>query len=733
MRTAKIGRKIDDVACPREPNAYFSLLCAFAAVLGPWIGFLSVVLLFFGPIDFSPEQLADLTGGGRFWVHLERDVPIYVLSVAICVLISLLIPWEQHSRAGTKLLRPWQSLSGLGLSVLPAFFWETLKGTKVHASNSWQIPICFGICAALISLPAMWLLFRAASPETEQFKHEINSEVDPQFVSSPKLSWRDIPACAFFALLILIPLPGQLAGLFFQIEELNHWNGFLMGVAAAFKHGAALYRDTIPIYGVAWPVLFGWAAGADPLNYSHAILTSMWVTVAYLSLLYYLFRQFSFGRFSAFAFALLAAVVTTFPAIEPETKSVIWRWSGGVIMRAPGDILFFILLVKYCVAPRRMVAALLGFSAGLSLLFALDVGFFLCVTLAMVWLYLCLAHEGRQRIAHAALSFLILILTSLTGLLIASRGTLFSKESLASMLEYIRRTASGFGLIPFADLQPQWVGVFNLEVLLLLAVLTLAFRRRPKFWRTQGALFLAAGLYPLQRMIYFMGRTHWANLISLFIPVFIAGTLLLLFGRETAKACNKRNQTDDSRLWSYEGLCGFVSICISMLILVTSRDVPNYPAIWNQTALRALSAGSISLRPEIGDVLGLPAPYGEYAGYFKNTAKRISELSRFGLKVRVLDACSTTMYVLANVPPYGKDTNELDRADVSKAATQELVKQISTNGPEVVVLNRAQFPWPRALSLESWKTCRDAMFGSYRKKEEYGPFEIWYRNGVEKP
>lgn len=729
MRTTKIDRAIDDTEYPRNSDAYFSVLCSFAAVLGPWIGFLSVCLLFFGPIDFSPEQLTDLTGGGRFWVHLERDVTIYVLSIAICVLVSFLTPWEKSLNAGQKLVRPWHSFFGLGFIFAPAAFWDALKAAKSHATNLWVIPICFGVCTMLISFSAIWLLYRASSLETEQPKNQSDS----RFIATPKLSWIDILVCAFFTVLILIPLPGHLAGLFFQIEELNHWNGFLMGAAEAFKHGAALYRDTIPIYGVAWPILFGWAAGADPLNYSHAILTSMWVTTVYLSLLYYLFRQFSFGRMPAFAFALLAAVVTTFPGVEPETKSVIWRWSGGVIMRAPCDILFFILLVKYCVAPRWIVAALLGFSAGLSLLFTLDVGFFLCVTLAMVWLYLGLAPEGRQRIAHAALSFLILILTSLTGLLMASRGTLFSDESLASMLEYIRRTASGFGLIPFADLQPHWVGAFNLEILLLLAVLTLAFRRRPKFWRTEGALLLAASLYPLQRMIYFMGRTHWANLISLFIPVLIATTLLLLFGRKKSTDRGKQNQTANLGLLSYEDLWSFVCICISVLILLTSRDVPNYPALWNQTALRALSAGSISLRPEIGDVLGLPAPYGEYVGYFKTTAKRISELNRSKLKVRVLDACSTTMYVLANVPPYGKDTNELDRADVSKAATQVLVKQITTNGPEVIVLNRAQFPWPRALSLEAWKMCRDAMFGSYRKKEEFGPFEIWYRNGVEKP
>ena len=103
------------------------------------------------------------------------------------------------------------------------------------------------------------------------------------------------------------------------------------------------------------------------------------------------------------------------------------------------------------------------------------------------------------------------------------------------------------------------------------------------------------------------------------------------------------------------------------------------------------------------------------------------ELHLSGLRVRFLDACSTTLYVSADIPPFGRDVFEFDRADTSRKEIQKLVHGLALKEADVVVFNRVQFPWPRALSAEAWTACRDAMFEHYRRGEEHGPFEFWHR------
>ena len=706
-------------------------LMSFIAIFGPWVGLLALCLKFFGPIDFSPEQLADLTpDGGRFWVHLERDIPIYVGSMAACVLLILVTPWRNSSAEFNKPSDVFRSIAGIALALLPACVWSDLEAAKAHVYFTRAIPLLFAMCAAAVSLPTAWRLFVKSSSEP----CPTVDVSENAFTFRPKLGYPDAAVLVFLTFLILIPVPGRLAGSFFQIEELNHWNGSVMSAASAFKHGAALYKDFVPVYGVAWPVLFGLAAGSAPLNYSTAILASMWLGVGYLGLLYYLLRQFSLCRFFAFAITCLAAMITTFPGLEPETKSIIWRWGGGFVMRSsPCDLLFFISLLRYVVKPDRTNAVLMGLTVGLSLLFATDVGIFLGSAFLLGWAFLCMAPGGRQRISHAGLSVAVLVLTILSGLAIATRGTLFQTETILNMVNYINRTSSGFGLIPFSELQSQWVAVFVFEIVCILAVVSLSFHRNPRCWRADDAVPLAVGLYVLQRMVYFMGRTHWVNLVTLFIPFLLALTLLLraVFRSGLAGVDSKSNSSFFVR--SYEGLFGTFCLISSLIIFVISKDVPNYPAVWNPRALRMLSQDTLALRPELGDIQGLPVRYGEYAGYFQAVAKRISNLHQLKLRIHVLDACSTTMYVVANIPPYGSDSNEFDRADISVAETRGLIRRVTENGADVIVLNRVSFPWPRVMSGAAWAACRESIFQAYRKKEEYGPFEVWYRNGIDKP
>ena len=703
---------------------YFS---CFLAVIAPWVGVLLVCLKRLGPIPFTKEQETDLTGGGRFWVHLERDIPLYVTAVVALLLLLMLVPWHRCAHPSRPGWTRSLGAMGVGLLLTPIFCWEGLA-VPPTANAAWGLPALFGGLALGISGACIaMLIFRKTPPANKESGQNAAFEIQ-----LPKLGFKNVAFLGFLSFLVLIPHPGHLAGRIFQIEELNHWNGFVMSAALAFKHGGALYRDFTPIYGAGWPAIFGFLAPKAGLSYSYAILFSMVFAVFYLSALHYFFQFFFKGRLAPLAFALLACVISVFPAGEPETKSVVWRWNGGSIMRSPTDLPFLIFLARFCLQQARWDAVFLGIALGSGVLFALDVGIFLLATAIATWALLIIQSPTRERLMDCIYSFAAAFLTSAVGLYIATRGAILERETQRNLFEYMRRATGGEGMIPFAGLNSLWVLLFAAVMVLLLCLAAEFFKRCRGRLSVSDVFLITAALYPLQRIVYFMGRTHWSLLLSLSVPLLIGLVVLInstLLQRQPVLETNHANTKRLDRLETQLASGVFV---VALLFFYFSKDLPHYPAIWNVKARSELTEQKVGVGPADRNILGLPPQYAEYASDYTATALKMRELHKSGLRIRFLDACSTTLYVLADIPPFGRDVFEFDRADTSRKAIENLVAGLALKQADVVIFNRVQFPWPRALSAEAWTACRDAMFDNYRRGEELGPFEFWYRRGAKK-
>ena len=703
---------------------YFSCLLA---VIAPWVGVLLVCLKQLGPIPFTKEQETDLTGGGRFWVHLERDIPLYITAVVALLLLLMLVPWHRCAHPS----RPgWtRTLGGMGVGLLltPIFLWEGLA-VPPTANVAWGLPALFGCLALGVSGACIAMLIsRKTTPTNKELAQPAYFQIEP-----PKIGFKHAAFFGFLSFLVLIPHPGHLAGRIFQTEELNHWNGFVMSAALAFRHGGALYRDFTPIYGAGWPAIFGFLAPKAGLSYSYAILFSMVFAVFYLSALYYFFQFFFKGRLAPFAFALLACVISVFPGGEPETKSVVWRWNGGSILRSPTDLPFLIFLARFCLRQARWDAVFLGIALGSGVLFALDVGIFLLATATATWLLLLIQSRTRQRLMDCIYSFAAAFLTSAVGLYIATRGAILERETQNNLFEYMRRATGGEGMIPFADLNAFWVFLFAVVMVLLFCLAAEFFKRCRGRLSASDVFLMTAALYPLQRIVYFMGRTHWSLLLSLSVPLLIALAILINSTLLQHRPPLETDNANTKRLDRLEtGLASGVLV-VALLFFCFSKDRPHYPALWNVKARRELTEHTLAVGPAERNILGLPPQYAAYASDYTATALKMRELHKSGLRIRFLDACSTTLYVLADIPPFGRDVFEFDRADTSRRAVQNLAAEVALARADVVVFNRVPFPWPRALSAEAWTACRDAMFDNYRRGEEQGPFEFWYRRGAQK-
>jgi hypothetical protein len=318
-------------------------------------------------------------------------------------------------------------------------------------------------------------------------------------------------------------------------------------------------------------------------------------------------------------------------------------------------------------------------------------------------------------------------LTLFAGLFLATRGAILQPQTQRNLFDYLGRATGGEGMIPFANLETIWVFLFAVTVLLLFFLASEFFKRLRGGLTASDVFLAAASLYPLQRLVYFMGRTHWANLATLSVTILIGLVVLLnatLLRRTGPEEPGSGPATRTDRLENAWAAC--VGLC-ALVLFAGSKDVPNYPALWNGKARRELTEHSVTARAKDGDIIGLPPQYAGYTAAYAAVAQKMRELHQSGLRVRFMDACSTTLYVSADIPPFGKDVFEFDRADTSRREIQKLVSGLALAEADVVVFNRVQFPWPRALSMEAWQKCRDAMFDSYRRGEEHGPFEFWYR------
>ena len=702
---------------------------AFCGVVLPLVGILVETLRYFGVIFLNSEAALDLTQSGKFWVHPERDIPVYIFTTGIILIIILLFPWQKlKSIENTKISKLKFSIiifsfAGISLFAFPTLAWRTPKdATHLNYPYFW----IYGITSLINSAISAYLTLKNIDINVQGPQPQIKYKNTFNF---PNLIPIDILIFFLIGIFVFVPDTKLLAGRFFQIEEFYHWNAYAVSAALALLKGGVLYGNFIPQYGVGWPLLFAFIHPFYSLSYDHVLTVAMLVAIAYFYSVFFFFRTLGFCRILCFSATLLAVAVLILPAGEPETKSIIWRWGGGIPMRSPLDMVFFALLLCHISNPKKRSASLLGAICGLNLLFSIDAGFFLATTMVATWFFWILFTNDRRVVWSAIYSCATAFGVLVTGLLFATRGELFSQRVVKNIVEHVARPASE-GLLPFAGLEVLWVCAFCFITTLLFYSVAQALATSRE---SRGAIEVAAwslGVYGLQRMVYFMGRTTWSNLLVMVVPVTAS---IFIIATNLKYRNSKLTIKTDTQIGGLEQWISAAFLFSAALVIAVSRDTKNYPAFWNASARKELAASGVSFpRQSQFGVSGLPDPYFPYVQSMLVSAQRMRDLRSEGQSVCVLDPCATTLYLLAGVSPYGNMFDEFAAAGASKKEVFEFARQISEKGPDIVVLNKAKFPWPRVLASDTWQICRDELFSKYRRTEEYGWFEIWHRNRAEK-
>jgi len=636
----------------------------------------------------------------------------------------LLFPWnklkyiEQIESSKLRFSIIIFSLLGVSLLIFPIVIWKNPEDVTPPDYRYFWIYTIISFISSSLSTTLLFFNIHSKSLKNEP---EIIGET---VFDWPSLNLSDVFIIFLFSIFIFIPDTKSLSGRFFQIEEFYHWNAYAVSAALAYLKGGVLYGSFVPQYGVGWPMLLAFIHPFYSLSYDHALTIAMLVAIAYFYSMFFFFRTLGFGRILCFSATFLAAAALILPAAEPETKSIIWRWSGGIPMRSPLDMVFFSLLFSHVSNPQKRSALLLGVICGLNLLFSIDAGLFLITTMVATWFFWVLFTNDRRATWSALYSCATTFSVLIIGLLFATRGELFSQSVLRNIVHSVAKPA-GEALLPFAGLGALWVWVFCFIITLLFYSVTQALATSRE---SRGAINVVAwslGIYGLQRMVYFMGRTTWSNLLVMIVPITAS---VLIIATNLKHRSSKLIIKTDTPISGLEQWISAAFLFSAALVIAVSRDTKNYPAFWNATARNELAGGGVSFpRQSQFGVSGLPDPYFPYVQSMLVSAQRMRDLRSEGLSVCVLDPCATTLYLLAGVSPYGNMFDELAGAGASKKEVSDFARKISEKGPDIIILNKAKFPWPRALASDAWQICRDELFSKYRRTEEYGWLEIWRR------
>jgi hypothetical protein len=686
------------------PGATHVYSVSIWAALFPAIAILLAVLKVFGPLVLTEDQTRLLTQSGRFWVHPERDLPIYCIGCAFCIGVGALF-FGREFRPN----RPARLSLLLGCVVLLLEFvlWSVPSWLPRNALQM-AVGIAGGSCIAW-----SWSTSRRSFGPKDSVLNE-GFDTGKRF----PVGWADAAVVVGLFLFLVVKDAPQVAGRFFATEEMHHWDFFAMAPTLGFQGGSALGRDVYTQYGVGWPLLFAMLARLVPLSYALMITTASVWGAAYWSASYFLVRYFSCNRLFSLAVTVVGVTMSLFWGLDRGT--IIWCWPSSTPLRAPLDILLLLCAATYLHRRTLGWAITSGLMLGLSAIFETDTGIFLSVSFITFWAALLWVDPSLSRLRHFSLSSCAAILTSFAGFTIAGRA-LPDLRFLKGLIEGITAASGGLGSLPIADLGVHWVAAFAMMVLVYtgavgLSLGKLAHRRSGSF----DIWVLTSGTYGLLTLLVFVGRSHPYNLFHV-CGYFVVFSALLLASYLSAGHFF-RSVPDPARSQTLLSRAAVGMFLIAAVALGVSPGFAAYPGFWNPRGPRQTT---VSLRSQGKDLTNLPEAFRAYSQDFKEATEYLRRRSEEGQSVAVLDCAGTVFYLESGVRPWGRYCPPFQIKSTFKADVEDFQATLMRSKPELVVMSRNMDSWHRKLASESWRRTRETVVQSYSLKREFGLIEIW--------
>ncbi len=689
-------------------------------------------LVLLGPHRASDP--ATLTELGRRSCRPEWDIPIYAAGCAVSLALALLTTAifrrtaaRRAATLGPDDYRAWHTHAARVLIALAAIgatlFVILLLGRFPLPPNSTSPtgsgralrllnPSTLDVAALLALAPAMLagaaLELRSVRLHLPERKATANAPAP----TAARWSWLLDAACAAVLLaVVFIPRAwwGNVIIPAMSDECLHHWNFFAMDPALSWQRGLALGTDRYCQYGAGWPLVMAGLTWITPLAYTTMLgVGVIWGCVYFLGV-YWLLRRLTQRRTWALAGALAAILLQMFNGIQPAM--VQWFVPSSTCLRHPFDVFAALALLRFARTGRRTWALAGGALVGLQFLFSTDNGPYLVLSLGFVIVLYLLNARGpnlrpalRVVAATAGAAAGVAAAVFLTGLLIASRGTLFSRALWAGYFEaLVVYPKLGLGQVPLAGVEDGTLLLFDLFFATYLLALGWAVTRalRSELLAADAAL---AGLaaYGLLHALLFVGRSHPYNIYHVAVPfvlVLVAGAARLV-----AHAPRVRRSVLPA-----------AALALVALWLFTNPSFTVYPALL-RVGLTQPPRPSSYLLPDTADVPVLPA-FERHAAVFRADVANLRKLTAGGARVAILtEQLDTQLYLATGLRPWGR-YNVLPACSFTQERVQRETQRLETDRPQYVVLE--------ATPTKNPNPYREAVTGRYELLKVSPATEIW--------
>ncbi|MFZ4395461.1 MAG: hypothetical protein ACOYOU_07525 [Kiritimatiellia bacterium] len=684
--------------------------------------------------QFAPQTAADLTSYGAWLFRPEYDLQVYVAGSLLTGLLIVGLSWIQRRQAsGPEAGTPeraanlyWsQLLLCAMLFLLHPFILRVTSNLFMEDNGDLPLPAS----ANLLMLPALSAFIfcgwrKSSLPFSRWFGcHPADAAPAPPAV---RHRWLDLVIPLAVLAVVYIPDVASLAVQIFHQDYFHHWDYYAMGPALALRHGAALGTAAYSQYGVGWPLLFRALDPLLPLSYEHLLRVSMIYGCAYFVGVYFLLALLLRSRPWAAAGLFLVLTLQLFSGVGEGT---LWTYPSSTILRAPLDVWFFFCILRHVrTAQTRWLYGAAALAGG-GILFGTDTGVYLCVTLAAYLVYgqslprtsaLAVRRQVWLALQCAALALLVV----LPVLWIAGRGTLLQRGFWAGWLEALLSFGGGFGLMPMRNVELRTLWLFMLATALSLGAIGLAVLRMKSRYNTPENVFLATlGTYGLAAQLLFIGRSHPFNFYHVAVPFGIMAAAILARWSHSWTPPKRRSDppagTAPTRvpggLLQHGSWSAWAAQTAALLLLLTNRAFHKYPG---------LGRPGLPRTPVVGGGLPVDAPGG--GAMFVAVVGKMKASIASGNTVAVLDDTDTIFYLAADASSWSR-YSPLFPALYTRTAVAELVQDIATRGPDVVVIRDSPAHAWCPFNPDAWRAVHVSLGQHYRLEGTVGFFEFWRR------
>ena len=542
----------------------------------------------------------------------------------------------------------------------------------------------------------------------------------------------DFGAAALIVAIIYSPAWDWLTALSPTLSEPKipyyHWDAFAMGAAVGFRDGGALGTDVFSQYGVGWPMLFTALDPVLPLSYTNMVGLSVSYCCLYFVGIYVLLRLTLGGASWALAGTVLAVGTQLFRGMNDG--ATIWTFPSSTMMRSPFDVWFFLALLMHMRTSRVAWAVLASALAGLELLFEIDTGVYLTVALL---LYASLraggpsphGTAGHRHVVTTVLACGVSFLaTLLTGLAVASRGTILSADFWRGCVEGLVKYGGGMFALPLATApRNRQVLYFYASVSLFLVLFARALipprdadrRNRDLFWGVWSH-------YGLAYLILFVYRSHSFNIYHAAIPILAASVYV---AAEAAKWADRAipRLARQSRWLSLSAVAGYATLAVSLVALIKSPAFRNYPGLVGT----ALLGSGVADRPSESARTGpTPIPR-EVPIEFASVVAEMASLRSRGNTVGVIHPSETMFYLHSRCPrPFRYYALVMTSLTIDQL-NRNLDRFARANLDYVLIAEAKEFE--NAYYYSILRAFRAVLESEYALQETIGSFELWRRRG----